>query len=123
LGISLNGYLIESFGDFYKSPERGISISNFHGVMQLFPIKNSGLFANLQGGRSVYTNHHPGNYNAAGLSGKTGMGYELKIGHRSCVSIVMNYGFGRFRDLHYPGVDITGQHFSVFEISAGFVYR
>jgi hypothetical protein len=123
LGISLNGTLIESFGDFYTSPEKGISISNFHAVLQVFPIKNSGFFVNLQGGRSVYVNHHPDNYNAAGFSGKTGLGYELKTGHRTRVSIVMNYGSGKFRDLHYPGVSITDQHFSTYEISAVFIYR
>jgi len=38
-GISLNGYLIESFGNFYKDPEKGISISNIYGQAEIFPLK------------------------------------------------------------------------------------
>lgn len=122
-GINLNGYLIESFGNFYSNPEKGISISNTQIQLQLLPFKGLDIFANLQGGWSVYTNHHPDEYNSKGISGKVGVGYGQNVGQRLVVSLVCNFSTGKFNDVHFLDVSVTNQHFNAFEVVACLTYK
>jgi hypothetical protein len=123
IGINLNGYLIESFGNFYESPEKGVSISNVQGQLQVLPFRTVHIFANMQGGWSTYTNHHPNDYNSNGFAGKAGLGYEYGFGKRLFVSLLFNYSTGKFNDVKYPGLSITNQHFNAYEIVANLTYR
>jgi hypothetical protein len=75
-GISLNGWLLESYGNFYKDPSKGISISNFFGEIQAFPFQRTNLFAKLSGGFSKYINMHWDESNAKGFGARAGVGYE-----------------------------------------------
>lgn len=122
-GISLNGYLIESYGDFYGNPEKGISISNFYGQVGIFPFKKTNLFINISGGFSNYINMHPDEYYAHGMGAKLGLGYEKNLFKRVEVSFVINYGFGRFKDVENVVASVKNQHYNITEFLIGFTYH
>ncbi|HEY3390363.1 MAG TPA: hypothetical protein VGK38_12365 [Prolixibacteraceae bacterium] len=122
-GISLNGYLIESYGNFYDDPAKGISISNFYGQVEVFPIKRTNLFFKLSGGFSGYTNHHPNASNAHGTGGLLGIGYEKSIFRRTDLSFTVNYGFGRFKDVDNLAVSVKNQHYNITEFMIGITYH
>ena len=123
IGINLNGYLIESFGNFYTNPEKGISISNTMAQLQVFPFKRIHLFANVEGGWSTYVNHHPDEYNAKGIAGKAGIGYEFYVAKRLFATLKLNYSNGNFNDTKYTGILITNQHYQSSEIVLGITYK
>lgn len=123
LGVNLNGYLMESFGNINSNPEKGISISNIHGQLQVLPFKTNNIFTNIQGGWSNYTNHHPDGFNSKGISGKLGFGYYFVLGKKIFISLMLNYGVGKFNDVNYPGVSITNQRYNAYEIVIGITYR
>ena len=116
LGVNLNGYIIEPYGNFSKNPEKGISISNIQGQVQIIPFKQTTVFINLLGGWSSYINHHPDGYNSGGIAGKAGIGYEHGFAKRLIFSIIINYSVGKFNAVKYPGISINNQHYHAFEL-------
>lgn len=122
IGINVNGWLIEPFGNFYDEPEKGVSISNTNGEILFLPLKQN-LFFRLQGGHSTYTNHHPGNYNASGTNLKVGIGYELTLASHWVLPISIQYGTGKFKDVNYPGIAVVNQNFDVIELLVGITFR
>jgi len=122
-GISLNGYLIESYGNFYDNPEKGISISNFYGQVEIFPIKKTDLYLNISGGFSKYINMHPDESYAHGMGAQLGLGYEKRLLNRVDVSFVINYGFGSFKDVKNVAATVRNQHYNITEFLIGFTYH
>ena len=123
VGFNVSGWLIEPFGNFYDDPVKGISISNDNIQLVLLPFKERRLLISLQGGRVVYTNHHPGNYNATGTGIKAGLGYEIKIKDHLVLPISINYGKGKFKDVRYLGISYINQNYDVVELLMGITYR
>ena len=121
LGIKLDGYLIES-GDF-SNPEKGISISNTSFQIQVFPFKTVPLFVNGQYGWSEYINHHPYEHNASGTSQKIGLGYEYNLNKHFALSLITNYGFGRFNDVNDLLATIHDQYYDSWDITLSLTYR
>lgn len=122
IGINVNGWLIEPFGSFYDNPEKGISISNTNAEIMVLPLKQNFFFL-LQGGHTTYTNHHPGSYNASGTNLKVGLGYEFSLANHWALPVSFRYGEGKFKDIHYTGIDVVNQHFNVFECVVGITFR
>lgn len=122
-GISMNGYLIESFGDFYKNTEKGISISNFYGPAEIFPFKKTNLYLNVSGGFSHYTNMHPDEFATNGTGAIIGIGHEQKLSKRVGVSFEINYGFGRLNDVKNIVATVKNQHYDITEFMIGFTYH
>ncbi|MDH5250444.1 MAG: hypothetical protein OEW40_15710 [Cyclobacteriaceae bacterium] len=122
-GIILNGWLIEAFGAFGSNPEKGVSISNVYGQLQIFPFAEFPIFANISGGYSSYTNHHPDEFNAHGSGGLFGLGYEKDLSKRLAASFVVNYGFGRFKDVENVAAVVKNQHYDVIEFLVAIVYH
>lgn len=121
-GISLGGWTIESY-DYYNYWE-GISISNIFGQVQVFPFKKNDLYLNVEGGWSKYINQHPDVMDAKGSGGKIGLGYEQKVGRKKmALNLSANYSLGRFKDVHYPGADLTDLHYDVYELMLGLTFR
>jgi hypothetical protein len=121
-GINLSGWLLEPYGDFYD-PSKGISISNAYLQLQAFPFKKFDLFLNFAGGISEYINNHPGEYDANGSGFLTGIGYERSVTRNFGISLMINYGFGQFNDVNYPGVSVKNQHYDATEFLIGFTYH
>ena len=122
-GISLKGWLLEPYGDFYDDPSKGISISNTYAQFQIFPFKNYDLYMNLAGGISNYINRHPGEYYAKGIGFLAGLGYEKRLIGNIGISLMVNYGYGKFNDLNYTGISIKNQHYNITEFLFGFSYH
>jgi len=122
-GIIVNGWLIEAFGAFGSNPEKGVSISNVYGQLQIFPFAEFPIFANVSGGYSSYTNHHPDEFNAHGSGGLFGLGYEKDLTKHLGVSFVVNYGFGRFKDVENVVAAVKNQHYDVVEFLVAIVYH
>jgi hypothetical protein len=120
-GINLGGWLIEASN--LNNPEEGAAISNTHGQVQVFPFKEHGFFLTLQGGWSSYWNNHRGEYNAKGVSGKAGFGYESRPARGVGFTISANYGKGRFKDIHEPWVSVTNQHYDGFDVLLGIIFK
>lgn len=125
MGINVNGYLLEPYGNFYDDPQKGISISNVQAQVQLFPLQAVPVFANAQGGWSTYTNHNSDAFNSKGYAGKIGLGYEQAISKRLSLQLLLNYSSGRFRDVNYPSIPVSviNQHYNAFELLVGLTYR
>jgi hypothetical protein len=64
-----------------------------------------------------------GEYNAKGEGAKAGVGYEYGISRKFGLSMTVNYGFGRFDDVKYPGISVVNQHYDVVEILVGITLR
>jgi len=122
-GINLNGWLLESYGNFYVDPAKGKSISNFFGEIEVFPFKKADLFVKLSGGFSKYISMHIDEFDAKGLGARFGVGYERRLYRKINVSLMMNYGFGRFNDVKNVIASIDNQHYRITEFVIGFVYR
>jgi hypothetical protein len=123
-GINLNGWLIESFGNFYDDPAKGISVSNSNLQVALFPFKRVNIFTQWQGGISNYTNHHPNEYNTDGTAMKLGLGYEHDVAKHVGISLQLNFGWGRFKDVNYPpDISVTDQHYQATELLLGITYH
>ncbi len=122
-GILLNGWLIEAFGAFGSNPEKGVSISNVYGQLQVFPFAEFPIFANISGGYSRYTNHHPNEFNAHGSGGLFGLGYEKDLAKHLGVSFIVNYGFGRFKDVENVAAAVKNQHYDVIEFLVAIAYH
>jgi hypothetical protein len=122
-GINISGWLIESYGNFYDDPSKGISISNTYLQVQAFPFNKFDFFINFAGGISGYINHHMDEYNAKGSGIITGVGYERKLAGNVGISLMINYGFGQFNDVNYPGISVKNQHYDVTEFLIGFTYH
>jgi hypothetical protein len=122
-GINVNGWLIESFGNFSVDPERGISISNTYVQAQVFPFKKINLFINLAGGFSNYINHHSDEYNEKGSGALFGLGYEKDFFKNVGVSFVVNYGFGKFKHAAYLLTPEYKQQYHVTEFLIGITYH
>lgn len=122
-GINLNGYLIESYGDFYDDPSKGISISNFYGQVEIFPFKNIGLYTTIAGGFSKYINMHPDEFNANGTGAFVGLGYEKKLIGRFSVTLMLHHGIGRFKDVKNVVASVNNQHYAITEFLIGINYH
>ena len=122
VGFNASGWLIEPSGD-YADPSKGVRVSNAFGQLELFPFKKIALFTNLQWGRSQYTNMHVDGYQAIGTGTKVGLGYEYRIGNHGWLSLVMNYGFGSFKDVNNFVISVNNQHFDAFEVMVGLTYN
>lgn len=129
IGINLGGWLIEPYSGVYINPvfvnfrgEKGESIYNSQIFAEVFPIKGMGLFLNLQGGFSKYINNRPDGYKSKGSGAKAGLGYEYVLGKNLGLSLVINYGFGRFRDVTFPGISVLNQRYDVVEIMVRIKY-
>ena len=122
-GINISGWLLESYGDFYDDPSKGISISNTYAQIQVFPFKKFDLYVSIAGGLSNYINMHPGEYNASGTGILAGLGYERRMLGNIGISLMANYGSGRFNDLIYTGISIKNQHYNITEFLLGFTYH
>lgn len=120
-GVNLNGYLIEPSN--YSNPEKGISIFNTQAQIQIMPLKEYNLFANIQGGWSKYTNNHPNASGYKGTAAKIGLGYEYSLGSRLFLAVIFNYSMGTFNDSNYPGVSTTDQHYNAYEIVTCITFR
>lgn len=119
VGFDLNGWLIEPYGNFYKDPAKGISISNFYGEFKLFPFKAPRVFANIAGGFSNYINHHPDGSNANGRGALLGFGYKMDLTKRLELFFIVNYGFGRFNDVNNLAAHAYNQHYDVIGFLLG----
>jgi hypothetical protein len=122
-GILVNGWTIESYGNFYENPDKGISISNTYGQIQLYPFKKYAFYINGAAGRTKYINMHPYEYNTTGFGYLTGLGYEYKLANRVYISLTCNYGAGSFDDVVYPPTVVRNQHYNVWEIMLGIRYH
>jgi len=122
-GINVNGWLIESYGNFYVNPSKGISISNFFGEIEAFPFKKADLFVTLSGGFSKYVSMHIDEFDAKGGGARIGVGYERRLYRRMSLSLMMNYGFGRFKDVENTAASIKNQHYEVTEFLIGITYN
>lgn len=122
-GINLNGWLIESYGNFYVDPSKGVSISNFFGEIEAFPFKKADLFVKLSGGFSKYISMHSDEFDAKGGGARIGLGYERRLYRRVSISLMMNHGFGRFKDVENVVASVKNQHYKVTEFVIGFTYH
>lgn len=122
-GININGWLLESYGDFYRDPEKGISISNTYLQIQAFPFKSFDLYLNFEGGFSNYINMHPNEYHAKGTGLLTGLGYERRLAGNVGISLMINHGSGQFNDVNYPGISVKNQHYNITEFLIGITYH
>jgi hypothetical protein len=122
-GISIGGWLLEPYGNFYDDPAKGISISNTFLQIQAFPFKKFDLFLNFAGGISNYINHHPDEYNSKGTGILAGIGFERRLLGNLGISLLVNYGSGSFNDVIYSGVSVKNQKYKVTEFLIGFTYH
>lgn len=120
-GIKIDGYLIEAYDN--SNPAEGISISNTHFHAQVFPFKKIALFANLQGGWSKYINQNFGKHDAKGSSQKIGLGYEYTLAEHLRLSLLGNYGFGKFKDVNDVMITVHDQHFDSWDITLCITYQ
>jgi hypothetical protein len=91
--------------------------------LQAFPFKKFDLFLNLAGGISTYNNIHQADYDAEGSGMLTGLGYETRLLGNMGISLMINYGFGQFKDVNLPGSSVTTQHYDITEFLIGFTFH
>lgn len=120
-GLNLNGWLIEPFGYDYD-PSKGVSIGNTFGQIELFPFRKLNFLINLEGGVSTYTNMHPDEFTTRGTGVKFGLGYEHDVARNLGLSLIVNYGAGRFNDVLYSS-PVINQHYNAVEFLLGITYR
>ena len=81
------------------------------------------MFLNFSGGFSNYINHHPEEFNAKGSGIITGLEYERILTGNFGISLMVNYGFGQFKNVNYPGISVKNQHYSITEFLIGITYH
>ena len=121
-GVKIDGYLIEASD--YSNPAKGIGISNTSFQVQVFPLKTVPLFVNFQYGWSRYSNNHPlDGYDTNGTSQKIGLGYEYNLNKHFDVSLITNYGFGKFDDVNNISETILDQNYNSWDITLCLTYH
>jgi hypothetical protein len=120
-GIIVSGWLLEPYNNY--DPAKGVSVSNTYLQIQAFPFKKFDLFLNVAGGISSYNNMHPADYDAEGTGMLTGLGYETRLLGNMGISLMINYGFGQFKDVKLPVASVTNQHYDITEFIIGFTYH
>lgn len=97
LGVSLNGYLIESYDSYRpKDPNKGAGISNAFIQSRITPFEKGNLLINLEGGLTNYWSFSTDGYQSNGIGYKIGVGYKLNMLWDNIISINLNYGSGKF---------------------------
>lgn len=118
VGLDMYGYLLEPYGNFNTSPEKGESISCYALLMQFYPLASQKFFIGLESGFSKYTNMHPNAYSSKGYSLKAGLGYLFNLLGKTEIGLEVYYGQGNFGNVVYPGIRFTDRHFNTLEITA-----
>jgi hypothetical protein len=114
LGLHFNGWLLQA-SDLHN-PTVGESVSNFGGIVDVFPLKRNGLFARGGFGRSMYTIDRPSGTAGDGPGWETGVGYEIPMrGHSRLVPMVEYAAGGLGNGSRDTSPMQTGLHYSVIE--------
>jgi len=66
---------------------------------------------------------HMDEFDAKGGGARIGVGYERRLYRRMSVSLMMNYGFGRFKDVENTAASIKNQQYEVTEFLIGITYN
>ena len=117
LGIDLNGYLLEPYGNFNSSPDKGESISCINLFTEWCPFKKRRLYFIGEGGFSRYTNMHTDGYSSRGWAFKPGMGYALALPKNMLMAFQVAYCVGGFKNVVYPGISFTRRRFNAVEFT------
>lgn len=120
-GIILGGWLLEPYNN--NDPSKGLSLENIYAQIQALPFKKCDIYLSFAGGFSNYINMHPDEYRANGSGILAGLGYEKGLAWNIGISLMINYGFGSFNDVIYPGISVKNQHYDVTEFLIGITYH
>jgi hypothetical protein len=113
VGAHLNGWLLEA-GDLYD-PTKGVSVSNFGGIIDFMPSRRYRLFARAGFGLSMYTNQHPDGSYGSSPGWEAGGGYEIPIRGRIGLAPMVEYATGGLGNGSPTYPQQTGLRYSVIE--------
>ena len=119
VGVHLNGWLLQA-GDLYD-PTKGVSVSNFGGIIDLMPSRKYRPFARGGFGLSMYDNSHPNGFNGNGPGWEVGGGYEFPIRGRIGLAPMVEYASGQLGNGSPTYPQQTGLRYSVVEFKLAIV--
>ena len=119
-GVHLNGWLLQAAN--LNDPTVGEAVSNFNGILDVFPIVKRGLFLRGGGGVSMYSNNQPLASDGHGLGWEAGAGYELPLPKGVRISPIVEYASGGLGNAFAPSIPGTAPTYSILEFKAAIIY-
>lgn len=121
LGGELGGWLLESFSTM--DPSVGESVSQARVIAQWYPWPDRGLFLKVGGGRAVYTNEHPLEFDSEGWGGTIGAGYDLRVSNGFSLTPVVTFNQGTLGQVRNPVITVRNRRYRAVDVGVGFTYR
>ena len=121
LGLELGGWLLESFSP--DDPARGESVSHLLAIVEVYPWQGRGLFLKLGAGRAMYTISHPLEFDSSGWGGSIGVGCDVPIARKLCLTPVVNYSRGSLGGVDNQLVTVRNRTYDVLDFGLALAYR
>ena len=119
-GLLVNGWQLQA--DNLIDPTVGEDVGNVGGVVDIFPLRRSGLFARGGYGLSKYSINRPLGINGSGPGWEAGGGYEIPIHGRIRLVPTVAYAAGNLGNGSSDTKPIeTGLHYSVIDFKLSVV--